>query len=74
MSSGGRQNIRPTLGSLTRPLIIANTFLNSVTNQFPSSQLQRGDLKLIQAREIAYEYESVISESDQSIIEERITL
>ena len=69
MSSGGHQDIPPTLGSL-----IANKFLDSMANQFPSSQLKRGDLKLIRAREIAHGYESVISESDQNIIEERIIL
>jgi len=67
MSSSGHQDIPPTLGSL-----IANKFLNSVAKQFPSSQQKRGDQKLERARETAHEYESVISESDQNVVKERI--
>lgn len=69
MSSIGHQDIPPTLGSL-----IADKFLTSVVKQLPSSQLKRGDQKLERASEIAHEYESVISESDQNIIGERIML
>jgi hypothetical protein len=40
----------------------------------PSSPLSRGDHKLERAREIAQEFEHVISEHDRFIIEEKITL
>lgn len=54
--------------------VIANKFLDSVAKQLPSSQEKRGDQKLDSAREIAEEFESVITQRDRNIIEEKITL
>jgi hypothetical protein len=48
--------------------------LYPILKLFPPLQEQRGDHKLEQARELAHELESDISESDRGIIEERITL
>ena len=53
--------------------VIANKFLDSVAKQLPSSQEKRGDQKLDRARELAEEFESVITQQDRTIIEERIT-
>ena len=48
--------------------------LDTIVRQLPSSQLKLGDENLERARDIAVEFESVIGQSDHSIIEERITL
>ena len=69
MSLSGHHDIPPTLGTL-----IASTCLESVVKQLPSSQLERGDRKLERARELADEFESVISQNDRSLIDERVTL
>jgi len=54
--------------------VIANKLLDSVAKQLPSSQEKRGDQKLDSARELAEEFESVITQEDRNIIEEKITL
>jgi hypothetical protein len=59
----------PTLGTL-----IASACWDTMVRQLPSSQLERGDRKLEQAREIADEFGSVISQNDRNLIEERIAL
>ncbi len=53
--------------------VIANKFFDSVAKQLPSSQEKRGDQKLDRAREMAEEFESVITQQDRNVIEERIT-
>jgi hypothetical protein len=53
--------------------VIANKLFESVAKQTPSSQEKRGDQKLDRAREIAEEFESVITQEDRNVIEARIT-
>src|SRR5205807_2169171 len=48
--------------------------LDTIVRQLPSSQPKLGDQDLERAHEIAVEFESVIGQTDHSIIEERITL
>jgi hypothetical protein len=69
MSLSGHHDIPPTLGTL-----IASACLDSVVKQLPSSQLERGDRKLERARDLADEFESVVSQNDRNLIEERIAL
>jgi hypothetical protein len=69
MNASGHHDVPPTLGTL-----IASTLLDSIVKQLPSSQLERGDRKLERARVIADEFESVISQNDRNLIDERITL
>jgi hypothetical protein len=69
MSPSYHQDILPILGDF-----IESKFLDSVVKLPPSSQLKRGDRKLERALEIVSEFESVISENDRKIIEERIAL
>lgn len=69
MSLSGHYDIPPTLGTL-----IASTCLDSMVKQLPSSQLERGDRKLERARDLADEFESVVSQNDRNLIEERIAL
>jgi len=45
-----------------------------MVKQLPSSQLERGDRKLERARDLADEFESVVSQNDRNLIEERIAL
>jgi len=45
-----------------------------MVKMLPSSQEKRGDQKLERARELALEYQSVLSQSDRNAIEQRITL
>jgi hypothetical protein len=52
--------------------VIATTLLNSVTRQFPLAQVKRGNHELDQARYLAREYESVISEQDRRVIGDSI--
>ena len=53
-------------------VLIANKFLDSVAKSFPTQEVL-GAQKLHRARECTQEFESVISESDRLIIEEKIT-
>jgi hypothetical protein len=53
--------------------IIATTLIKSVLKQLPSAQERRGDQKLELARDLAIEFESLISEDDRRIIEDCIT-
>jgi len=69
MSLSGHYDIPPALGTL-----IASTCLDSIVKQLPSSQLERGDRKLERARDLADEFESVVSQNDRNLIEERIAL
>jgi hypothetical protein len=54
--------------------VIANKFFDFVAKLSPSSREKRSDQKLDRAREIANEFESMITQQDRNIIEERITL
>ncbi|KAI9509440.1 hypothetical protein F5148DRAFT_753521 [Russula earlei] len=52
---------------------IADKLLDALAKQLPSSKEKRGDRKLELARDLAVEYETVISQSDRDVINERIT-
>jgi len=53
--------------------VIATTLINSLLKQLPSQQEKRGDRKLELARALAIEFESLISEEDRRVIEDKIT-
>ena len=48
--------------------------MNTITKIIPTPHERRGDRKLKSARKITDDFESVISQGDRQIIEERIAL
>jgi hypothetical protein len=54
--------------------VITSRLIDAMAKMLPSQQEKRGDRKLDKAREIVSEFESVISQQDRAVIEERITL
>jgi hypothetical protein len=69
MSSNPPKNIPPNAQAVP-----PTSFLNAVVKQLPSSQEKRGDDKLVRARKLTNEFQSVIAENDLRIIEDKITL
>jgi hypothetical protein len=69
------QNHQETISSNAGSVaMIANAVVKAVGKQLPSSQEERGDEKLNQARDIVTsEVQSMVEESDLRVIEERIT-
>ena len=53
--------------------VLASRLIHTVVKVLPSQQAKRGDHKLDRARALTQENESVISQRDHDIIEERIT-
>ena len=53
--------------------IIANTVMKAIGKQLPSSQEERGDVKLMQACDLVTNEVQFIEESDFRIIEDKIT-
>jgi hypothetical protein len=65
----GQQDLLPNAST-----VFASRLLDTLVAISPLAQEKRGDHKLDRARELAQEFEPVISENDRDILQDRITL